>query len=708
MTSGRILWKTKYDRSDNKASALAKALGIPEVIAILLCNRGYGEAKAAKDFLSNAYSFNDPFGLPDMDRATDVIISAIKGDKIIAVYGDYDVDGITSTSALFLYLQSKGANVIYHIPSRSTEGYGMNAAAIDNLHKKGCKLIITVDTGITAVNEVEYAKSLGIDVVVTDHHEVHGDIPDAPVINPKRPDCTYGFCDFAGVGVVFKLLCALEKKIKNIPLELASANIVEKYADLCALGTIADVMPLVSENRLLVYLGLGIMSEKPRPGIETLLSASTNFNNKKAKITTSTVGFVIAPKLNAAGRLADASIAVSLLLAKTESEAGRYALELVNMNKERQRTENEIFKEAVSMIESEFDFENDGIIVLAKKGWHQGVIGIVSSRITEKYSLPSILVSFDDDGIGKGSGRSVKGLNLAYALSNCSDCLLKFGGHELAAGMSVSEDKFKEFKEKINSFVKQHSGEDEERSSLVADCELFADEISMENVKLLDMLEPYGTANPSPLFIIRDVIVRDISGVGEDKHSKFVFEKEGKLFSGILFGASPSSLTVTTRNRADILFSLSINEFRGVSNVQLLVNKIRISDAEYNDRKKQIELYNALKRGEYPECSRITPRHSEFAIVYRAIGRLSEKSFARLNVSYFAGLLKDDRENAYVRVKFILDILSEMQLLSFTYDENNEDIFTAKIIPVRGKTNLDKSEIYKSLKLRNKKYGRKV
>lgn len=701
MKPGKKQWIIKYDRKKrDDAKLLAEELGIPEIIAVLLCNRGITDAESTKRFLSPEGGYGDPMGLPDMDRATERIISAIENSEKIAVYGDYDVDGVTSTAALYLYLKNAGADAVYHIPSRSAEGYGMNPNAIDALKAQGCTLIVTVDTGITAVNEVEYAKSVGVDVVVTDHHECHGDLPDVPAVNPKRPDSTYEFGNFAGVGVVFKLLCALETKRHSLSCGDAADKILAEYGDLAAVGTIADVMPLVGENRSIVASGLDVLSRRPRPGFSSLLSMC-NTSRVTEKVCTSTVSFALAPKLNAAGRLADASLAVSLLLSEDNAKADSLADELLEMNKERQQEENRIFRSALEMIEADPKMLDDKVIVLAKDGWHHGVIGIVASRLTEKYGLPSILVSFGEDGIGKGSGRSVKGLNLARALAECSDCLLKFGGHELAAGLSVDREHFDEFKKRINEYAADHLTEEDRVITLYADCELEIGEITEKLADSLGMLEPYGTGNPQPSFVLRGATAAEAVKVGEDKHTKFLFEKNGRTISGILFNVHASTLDFRRGDKADVLFTPGINDYRGVRSVQLMVQDAHLAGEVSEEREAQRQMYRDVTSGSFEKAEsagRVVPRHAEFAVVYRALRNAEIRCESTSRVSSLAGLMEEDKATAYLRVMLILDILAEMKLIDFSYDKFACDVFDFRVIPVKGKTNLDRSGIYKKLK----------
>ena len=463
---------------------------------MLLYNRGYTDAESASRFLRfTGEDFHDPFLLRDMDKAVERILRAARDGERIYVYGDYDVDGVTSASLIYLYLTSLHADVRIKIPKREGEGYGVSTSAIDAIAEDGATLIITVDTGITAAAEVEYAKGLGIDFVITDHHECHGELPNAvAVVNPHRPDCSYPFSELAGVGVIFKTVCACEMRRcidEGRSAEEGIRRITTEYCELVAVGTIADVMPLVNENRPIVKLGLDKLERgEGRPGLISLLDASskkTGEVKKPRKVTSGTIGFGIAPRINAAGRMSDALIAVRLLLAEDEARVAAYTEELCEINRLRQLEENEIATEVYDMIENDSRYGNDKVIILAGNNWQQGIIGIVSSRVTEKYGLPSILVTYrgsmgeteSDEDDGKGSGRSVKGLNLVEALAACEDLLVKYGGHELAAGLTVKRGKLDEFRRRINEYAKERLTDEDLSDRAFADCEIGASEVNM-------------------------------------------------------------------------------------------------------------------------------------------------------------------------------------------------------------------------------------
>ena len=472
--------------SENEISKISRDLGINRIVAKLLYNRGYTDTESAKSFIyMETEMLSNPFLLQDIEKGIDRISEAVSRGEKITVYGDYDVDGVTAVCTLYLYLKSVGANVEYYIPNRIGEGYGVSTVAIDSIAEGGTGLIVTVDTGITATEEVLYAKSLGIDFVITDHHECRTALPEAvAVINPHRPDCPYPFKELAGVGVVFKLVCAYEERIGGTTRREAAKKIFSEYADLVAIGTIADVMPIKDENRIIVRYGLSKIENNKRVGLSALMEAASSRNDaqknqrnkKRSKITSGYIGYTIAPRINAAGRIKNASMAVELFLSQDPDYAREIAEELCHTNRERQAEENKIMLEAAEQIDN-LNIDDNPVIVLDADHWHHGVIGIVSSRITEKYSRPSILVSFEGnegdtpspDDIGKGSGRSIKGMNLVDALCYCSEHLVKFGGHELAAGLSVKRCELDNFRALINEYAKNNLSQDDMIPTVEAD-----------------------------------------------------------------------------------------------------------------------------------------------------------------------------------------------------------------------------------------------
>ena len=722
------VWSLRYTPGNSDADAkikeIARDSGVSEVAARLIYNRGYDNAESLSRFMNPTEEIlHSPFKLKDMDKACARVLRAVESGEMITVYGDYDVDGVTSVTLLYLYLKSLGADVNYYIPLRAKEGYGVSAAAIDTLSERGTRLIITVDTGITANKEVEYARSLGIDTVVTDHHECHGELPEAcAVVNPHRPDCTYPFCELAGVGVVFKLVCGLEisRRPDLAPID-AVRNICREYIDLVAVGTIADVMPLADENRVIVKLGLATIENDARVGLAALIEAASNASAtrpaggiaektpKKRKINSGFISFSIAPRINAAGRISSASKAVDLLLCSDPTEAARLAEELCEINLQRQREENNIAEEAYRKIEETHDFKNDKIIVLENDTWQQGIIGIVSSRITEKYGLPSILISFagatdgdsDPHDVGKGSGRSVKGINLVGALDHCREHLVQFGGHELAAGLSVERCNIPAFRKMINDYARENFSDDIFVVRCEADCELSPAEISMETVDELSILEPFGVANPTPQFIIRDLTLERIIPMAAGKHSKLVLSRDRMSFTAVFFGMTTSSMEYHFGERVDILCQLGINEYRGQKSLQLIAQDIRLSDSLEERYNAESARYKDITGGaEFSESENIIPSRAEIATVYKF---LRYESMCGHTLYSFRALRAAILEQQAIdlntlKLRFIINILEDMQVCEF--DRLEEDIFEFEICKNAEKSNIELTKTYKMLEMK--------
>jgi single-stranded-DNA-specific exonuclease len=723
------LWSVLYQNDGGEKDAtvkeLSEKLDVSEICAKLLINRGYTTVQEASGFLKNETSvLHDPFLLADVRPALERIRAAVeKGEKIV-IYGDYDVDGVTAVSTLYLYLTEKGADVGYYIPKRNGEGYGVSTAAIDRLNALGVKLIITVDTGITANDEVEYAKSIGIDVVITDHHECRPELPNAcAVVNPHRHDCGYPFKELAGVGVVFKLICAYETQEcldRGIEPIDGVRGVCRKYADLTAIGTIADVMPIIDENRLIVSLGLKMLSGAGRRGLDALIDVATSKTDaskpinassknqpKKRKITSSFIGYGIAPKINAAGRISNAAKAVELLLADSDEEAYAMANELCEINRERQLEENRIAEQAYKKIEQTHDFEHDKVIIIDDDNWNQGIIGIVASRITEKYGLPSILISFDgatrgypsDDDSGKGSGRSVKGLNLVDAMTYCEDLLCKYGGHELAAGLTIERCKIDDFRRKINEYAAKYLADDHVSVQIEADCEIDMKDVTMKQALELYSLEPYGVANPVPVFVMRDVQIARIIPIAAGKHTKLILTKDGVSVNAVYFGMQPSKMELLEGDEADVAFHLDINEYQNVKSVQLIVQDIKTSEA-YERRCKDIKArFEEIEVGaSFDMEENVLPTRDDFAAVYTTVRREFRLGRDTLSTDVILSLLaKTENCNInYIKLKFIIKILNELKICGV--EQIDKERYKFDVYFSASKTNIEKSSILRMLR----------
>ena len=702
---------------DSEVRDMAQKLGRSELFSVLLYNRGYKNAEDAMHFLRfEEADLHDPFVLADMDKAVGRVFEALESKEKICIYGDYDVDGVTSVSMLYLYLSSLGADVTVKIPKREGEGYGVSCVAIDKLSEDGVKLIITVDTGITAAAEVEYAKTLGIDFVVTDHHECRIDLPDAcAVVNPHRHDCPYQFKELAGVGVVFKLVCACEMRRcreSGEPIIDGVRRMCVQYADLAALGTIADVMPIVDENRLIVSMGLKLMEDHPRPGLAALIDASSAKKNgdepaKKRKITSGFIGFGIAPRINAAGRISDAAIAVKTLLASAGEQAESYAEELCAINRQRQVEENRIAERAYEMIEDLADLDSNPVIVLDSNEWQQGIIGIVSSKITERYGLPSILVSFygsvgaeetalDD---GKGSGRSIKGLNLVEALGYCDDLLVKYGGHELAAGLTVKRGNLDEFRERINEYARRHLDEEAFKIKLDVDCELQMSDVNISFAKELQYLEPHGTGNATPLFVMKDVTVKKITFTRGKDHSRLTLEKDGIVMNAMYFGIGEGMLDFESGDSIDILFNVDINDYKNVQSAQMIIRDARLSNTYTERLENEKRRYSEIRSGSaYRSADGFLPDRDDCSRVYTFLRAEYRNGNSLTDTKSVLRALNNGTQNNinYVKLKYIFEIFNELQICNV--EEIDRDIYRFEIIFRSTRTSIDKSAILKKLK----------
>ncbi len=554
----------------NRPTAVAMTRGgMNPLVAVFLASRGVGSIDEARRVLADGPELiSDPMALRDMDKAAARVELAISRGERVTVYGDYDVDGITSSCILADYLESRGVDARIYIPDRLEEGYGVNAAAIDTIRAGGTGLVVTVDCGITAAAEVRRARELGMDVVITDHHECGDALPEAAaVVDPRRPDCPSPYKELAGVGVAFKLICALEGPG-------SAERVLARYGDLVAIGTIADVMPVTGENRVLIKRGLQLIREGRRPGIRELCAAS-GLEGKSPTVTN--VGFVLAPRINAAGRLGNTALAVNLLRAGSAQEAAPLAQELCALNRERQRLEGEMYKDALSMMER---MPAGGKpVVLASGNWHQGVCGIVASRVAERFHLPAVMICVKD-GVGRGSCRSVEGFNLYEALAPHRDILLNFGGHEMAAGLTVEEGKIDALRQALaESFEAAPKGIQE--SVLNVDFEVIKPRLlEMRNLEAMSALEPYGSGNAQPVLCMRDVRVETVTPLSEGKRTKLWLRageriSEPTIFEAVSFSKGPEELGVTTGILVDIAFTPQINEFRGRRNVQLNLADLR-------------------------------------------------------------------------------------------------------------------------------------
>jgi len=549
-------------------SELSKELNISPILAQLLINRGTKEVLSARRFLkTDLKDLRDPYLFQDMEKAVNKILKAINNHERILIYGDYDVDGITSVALFFSILRDFTTNLYYYIPNRFQEGYGLNEEAIDIAFKNNIKLIVTVDCGISSIYEIEKANDYGIDVIVTDHHQPQKDIPSAiAIINPKC-DINYPFKELAGVGVSFKVVQALYSKLGKNQDDLWS------LLDYVALGSIADSVPFIDENRILIKYGLKALNQTKKEGLKALIMESgVSYGN----LGTKEVNFAIAPRINAAGRLDDSKIALELLLTNSEYKAAYLSRKLSEMNKHRQEIGDNILREAREFASIQVKEEDNKILILASENWNQGVIGIIASRLVDEFNRPVIIIS-KKDGIAKGSGRSIKGFHLYKVLESCQDILINFGGHELAAGITIESNKIPEFKSRMNEISQDFIKGDDLSPELKIDAQILLSNINFGLVKDINILEPFGIGNPQPVFCSYKNIIADWRLVGGKKeHLKIKVKEENRTLEGIGFKLSRMGNQIFSRNKVvDLAFNIELNKWNGTENVQLNIKDIK-------------------------------------------------------------------------------------------------------------------------------------
>ena len=545
-----------------KVAEMQKKYNINNLLAILLSNREITSEEQINKFLNpKRNDFYNPFGMPDMEKAVNRILKAIENNEKTIIYGDYDVDGITSVAVLKSFLEERGIQVGVYIPNRLNEGYGLNKEAVKYIAEQGYKLMITVDCGITAIEEVEYAKELGIETIVTDHHEPAENLPEAvAVVDAKRKDNKYECRNLAGVGVVFKLIQAL-----SIKLGLEEKEYL-KFLDIVCIGTISDIVPLTDENRVIVKLGLKLVEQTRNLGLREILQSCGY-----SKINSTTISFGVAPRINACGRMGHQEEALNLLLSKNIDEVKDLTIKLNDYNKTRQEIEKTIYNEAIEQIEKN-NLANKNTIVVYGKGWHHGVIGIVSSKITELYFKPSILLS-EEDGEYKGSGRSVEGFDLHEALMECNKTIKKFGGHAMAVGINIEKDKIKEFEETLEK-VATEKNVDKIVPILNVDAEIKLDDITKEMVESLKELEPFGEANKMPIFAFRNLKIDSIRSLTNGKNLKLSVRDNKNIVNAIGFNLGELSEIYKIGDKIDIAGNLEINSFNGVDSIQINIKDI--------------------------------------------------------------------------------------------------------------------------------------
>ena len=665
-----------------EAVSLLRSAGYSYLLATVLAVRGIETIEAAAGFLERDHQLSlSPLLMRDMDRAVARIQQAIALEETIAVFGDYDVDGITSTVLVMDYLKRCGVRCLRYIPRRIEDGYGLSRDAIESLRKQGATLMITVDCGITGNEEIDFAGSLGMDVVVTDHHECRDPLPRAvAVVDPHRSDCPYPFKCLAGVGVALNLVLALGGESRE-------DSLFARYCTLAAIGTIADVMRMDGENRTIVSCGLDALPHTDFVGVHALLREVGLLGKP---ITSIQIGFVLSPRINAAGRMGAADLAADLLMTDDPARAEELAKQLCDLNRERQSVEQEICTQAVAQI-ARLPEDERSALVLSSEDWHQGVVGIVASRLCEKYSCPSFMIHLQD-GMGKGSCRSYGGFNLFAALESCSDLLDGFGGHELAAGFTIKESNIGAFRTRMNRYVRSSVGGELPVSSLDIDAALACPgEISLEEVESLSMLEPYGAGNPRPVFALLGATVDTLQSVGQGRHLKVRLSKGPNRFDAIFFSVSEEECGLRVGDRVDAAFYLQVNTFRGQTTLQLQLIDLRPSLAPSRHEAEALDLIRRCREDET-----LTPQEEmrlrrltreQFAEVWRMLERRFRQGKVEGDALPLLRSLADDTggSDSFLRSAFALAVFSERGLLFCSQDGSR---LTVKLTPAHNKVDL--------------------
>ena len=686
----------KYDKwnvlSGSEAAAEGlEAAAIPPLVARVLAARGYDTPEKAAAFLkTNTSLLYDPFQLKDMDRAAARLEQGIVSGETICVYGDYDVDGITATCLLTAYLMERGARVLPYVPNRLTEGYSLNRAAIDLLAGRGVTLIVTVDCGITNVEETDYARTLGMDVIITDHHECKEQLPRAAaVVNPHRPDCDYPFTSLAGVGVALKLVLAMT------PPEQRSRQL-RACSDLAAIGTVADVMDLRGENRAIVALGLEQLNTRCRPGLAALIREA---GQEHKNLTAGTISFSLAPRINASGRMGCPELAVELLLTRDPLQAELLARQLCALNRDRQEVELAICQQCEEYLERNPAFARD-VIVLASPSWHQGVVGIVASRLAEHYQAPTFMICLEGDR-GKGSCRSWGNFNLFQALEQCSDLLESFGGHELAAGFTIHKEQIPAFRQKMAGLARAWRENHPSDTALTVDV-LLPDTrlLSRENVQTLELLEPHGVGNPAPVFALERVTVVGFTRVGGGRHTRIQLRKSGVTFDAIFFSTTPKDAQLAVGARIDVAFHLQINDFRGVQSVQFQVADCRASRSQAAQSQQLYRLYRSGSPLTGSELARLIPERPDFVAVWRYLTHFAPEGELRESPVRLSQKIARScgRQEDLGRTMVCLEVFHERGLIEL---HRSADTLTITIHKTDQKVDLEASEIL--IRLRRRK-----
>ena len=655
------------------ANNLSEKFNIDPFIAYLLVARGIDSELAFSEFVSESVKLVSPFDFKDMKEAAETVNNSIRNKEKICIFGDYDCDGVTSTAILLSFLKKEGADVFHYIPSREGEGYGLNFSAIDEIKSKNTSLIITVDNGISAIDEAQYIYSLGMKLVVTDHHQVGDSLPKAEaVVNPHRVDNNLAFRDYCGAGVAFKLICAIK--------ENSIAELVDEYIDLVAIGTIGDVVPLVDENRVFVREGLKKINYSPRNAVKAFKAV----NSHEKIYSANDIAFQLCPKINAVGRMSHADAALDFLLSENYQECCEKFNQLIGENSNRQAEEKSILDDVFYKIEADESLVSNRVIVISGMGYHQGVVGIVASHIVEKYSKPAIIIGIDENGVARGSARSVEGFNIFEAIGSCSEDIIQYGGHPLAAGVTLEKDNIATFTKHINEYALENF-DIMPPQKLTIDCKLSPFYLNLDLVNNLKILEPYGASNPQAVFEIERMKLISVSPMSEGKHIKLELERRGRIIRVVKFSSPFNEFPYSSGDYLDIALKVSDNLYNGKHYLSIQALDIRLSgsdDERYFKEKNEYELYLQTGRAE----QKLYPQRNVSGDIYRFLSARGGYEYGFDNLYFRINSLA-----SYAQMMFSLKAFEQSGLITITGEK-------IRLNPVHQKVNLEETEILKTLK----------
>lgn len=680
-TIGVKKWRL-LPQNKEQAAELARETGLPQMLCDILAARGYTTREEAEAFLAQEPAFASPFDLVDMDKGVERISRAIEDGEKICIYGDYDCDGMTSTVLLYNYLQAVGADAFYYIPDREEEGYGLSCEAVDAVADQGAELIITVDNGISAINEADYARIKGIDMVITDHHQPRETLPRAAaVIDPHRTDCPSRFKQLAGVGVVFKLICALEGD--------DGYGILEQYADLIAIGTVADIVPLVEENRAIVKAGLQQMEFSDNCGVRALMEVSGFSGSIRAE----NIGYGIAPRLNSTARIGITDDAIQLLLCDDPEEARERAEALNQLNQQRKQLEKQVADDIAVLLAREPDRLLDPVLVLEGDNWHAGVIGIVASRMVERYGKPCILLTVEGE-TARGSARSVEGFSMVEAVESASQFLMRFGGHPMAAGMTLKTVQIPAFREAVQQFAREHFPLMPVYTVKI-DRLLQPSEATPAEIRNLSLLEPYGCGNETPVFAFRKTVIEGIYPIGEGKHLRLRMKKGNSCFTAVYFGMTVEKFPYRAGDLVDLAVTCDVHLYNGEEQVSVKVRDLRLSDL-HQDRlvasRQRYERYRLGGSMTPGELEALCPSREEIGVVYKYLRQKGPVAdFDMLYCRLAAGGDQFSPEVEYGKLRLSVEILQELGLAAISEKG-------ISLVPVTGKMDLESSRILQKIR----------